>query len=261
MMTASLRPSSAADRLTHSASSALLALLVQALFIGALLLWAVPPLSLPRAEREIIFHFVPATPPAPPVRIIGAPSAPTRKPVASAPTPSSVTAPPSGIAGFGQSLFGCAPGNQDCPKPGDGMAQGQPDDLMGGHSHVKDNARWANAMAHKQTLRMMPGGLLFPLVALGAVLDGSITEPHSAFRDPEQWPDERDPRQFLPRSLDEQDRINDAWNREHATPAADCAPQTGPGASRDRPADARSPCPALPPAPASATSPPRPGSP
>jgi hypothetical protein len=86
---------------------------------------------------------------------------------------------------------------------------------MGGNSHVKDNARWANAMAHKQTLRMMPGGLLFPPVALGAVLDGSIAEPHSAFRDPEQWPDERDPNQFMPRRLDEQERSYDAWHKAH----------------------------------------------
>ena len=87
---------------------------------------------------------------------------------------------------------------------------------MGMPSHVKDNARWANAMAHKQTLPMLPGGMLFPLVALGAVLDGSISEPSSAFRDPEQWPDERDPSQFMPHNLDEQERIYDAWNRAHA---------------------------------------------
>jgi hypothetical protein len=86
---------------------------------------------------------------------------------------------------------------------------------MGGQSHAKDNARWANAMAHKQTLRMMPGGLLFPLVALGAVLDGSIAEPHSAFRDPEQWPNERDPSKFMPRRLDEQERSYDAWRKDH----------------------------------------------
>lgn len=198
-----------------------MALLVQALFITALLLWAVPPLSRVRPEKEIIFHLMPT---APPVRIIG--GAPVRKSVAPAPSPAapSVAAPPSGIAGFGQSLFGCAPENYanltpdaraHCIKPGEGLATNRQPDLMGGNSHVKDNARWANAMAHRQTLRMLPGGMLFPLVALGAVLDGSIAEPHSAFRDPEQWPNETDPSQFMPRSLDEQERIYEAWDKDH----------------------------------------------
>jgi hypothetical protein len=207
-------------------AGALLAMAVQALFVTALLLWAVPPLSRVRPEKEIIFRLAPKAPPAPPARIIG--GAPTRKPVASAPAPSSaapsLAAPLSGVAGFGQSLFGCAPENYanltpdaraHCTKPGEGLAYNRQPDLMGGNSHVKDNARWANAMAHKQTLRMMPGGLLFPLVALGAVLDGSIAEPHSAFRDPEQWPDERDPSQFMPRRLDEQERAYEAWRKDH----------------------------------------------
>ena len=230
-MTASLRPSSAAERLSGRTTGALLAGAVQALFMAALLLWMVPPLLRVRPEKEIIFRLTPIAPPARPVRIIGSPAAPTRKPVASAPVPPpfapsapSVVAPPSGIAGFGQSLFGCAPEHYSdmlpdnqahCPKPGEGMALDPPNDLMDTHSHVKDNSRWANAMAHKQTLPMLPGGMLFPLAALGAVLDGSISEPHSAFRDPEQWPNERDPRQFMPHSLDEQQRIYDAWQKDH----------------------------------------------
>ena len=206
-------------------AGALLAAAVQALFIAALLLWAVPPLSRVREQKEIFFRLVPAAPPA---RIIGAPTAPVRKPVTSAPAPSpaapSLAAPPSGIAGFGQSLFGCAPENYanltpdaraHCIKPGEGLAYNRQPDLMGENSHVRDNARWANAMAHKQTLRMLPGGMLFPLAALGAILDGSITEPHSAFRDPEQWPDERDPSKFMPRSLDEQERSYEAWRKDH----------------------------------------------
>lgn len=230
-MTASSRPSGAAEQLSRRTAGALLALAVQILLVMALLLWAVPPIPRARPEKEIIFHLMPTAPPAPTVRIIGATIAPARKPVASASAPppaaSSMAAPPPGIAGFGQSLFGCAPENYanlppgaraHCVKPGEGMARNQPDDLIGGQSHVKDNARWANAMAHKQILRMLPGGMLFPLVALGAIVDGSITEPHSAFRDPEQWPDERDPRQFMPHSLDEQDRAYDAWRKEHPLP-------------------------------------------
>jgi hypothetical protein len=88
---------------------------------------------------------------------------------------------------------------------------------MGERSHVKDNARWANAMAHKTPV-MLPGGMLFPLVALGAILDGSISEPHSAFRDPEKWPTEKDPNQFMPHSLDEQTRADDAWHKDHPVP-------------------------------------------
>lgn len=228
------------ERLSQRTTGAVLAMTVQALFVTALLWWAVPPLSRIRPQREIIFHLMP-TPPAPPVRIIGA-TAPARKPRPSIPftvapsnvAPSSVSpsAPPSGIAGFGQSLFGCAPENfanrtpdarAHCAKPGEGMALNQPDGLMHGRTHVKDNARWANAMAHKQTLPMLPGGMLFPLVALEAAVDGSITEPSGAFRDPEQWPAERDPQQFMPRSLDEQDHIYDAWRKDHPAPSSPSA--------------------------------------
>ena len=181
------------------------------------------------SQKEIFFRLVPTSPPAPPVRIIG--GAPVHKPLASAPGPllpaPSVPAPPSGIAGFGQSLFGCAPehyanltpdARAHCMKPGEGLAYNRMPDLMGGRSHAKDTARWANAMVHKQPLPMLPGGMLFPLVALGAVLDGSITEPHSAFRDPEQWPNENDPHKFMPHSLDEQERAYDAWRKDHPIP-------------------------------------------
>ena len=144
------------------------------------------------------------------------------------PVAASPPAPPSDLAAFGQALFGCAPEHYadltpdqrgHCPKPGEGLAKNEQPDLMGMPSHVKDNARWANAMAHKQTLPMLPGGMLFPLVALGAVLDGSIAEPHSAFRDPEQWPNERDPDQFMPHNLYDQEHIYDAWRTDHSMPA------------------------------------------
>lgn len=236
-MTASSQPSSAAERLIRHTAGALLAVAVQALFVAALLLWAVPPLSRLREQKEIFFRLVPTAPPAPPLRITGAATGPVRKPMVSAPGPSpaapSMAEPPSDIVGFGQSLFGCAPENYadlmpdrraHCPKPGEGLANKEQPDLMGGHSHVKDNARWANAMAHKQTLPMLPGGMLFPLVALGAVLDGSISEPNGAFRDPEQWPNERDPSQFMPHSLDEQERIYDAWRKDHPIPPPENQP-------------------------------------
>ena len=80
---------------------------------------------------------------------------------------------PSDLRGFGRTLFGCAPEHyadlppeerEHCPKPGESLAY-EPPDLMGGPSHVKDNPRWANALAHKQSPLLLPGGLLFPLVA------------------------------------------------------------------------------------------------
>jgi hypothetical protein len=224
----------ASERLTATwvirdrTSGAVLALLVQASFVLMILLSPsrlAPPHN-PARETILLLH--PQLQPTP--RSIDARGAAPRKtaPIQVLILPNvTPLAPSSGLAGFGRSLFGCAPEHYadlppdekaHCPKPGEGMAVNQPPDLMGGPSHVKDNPRWANAMAHKQTLRMLPGGLLFPLVALGAVLDGSISEPNSAFRDPEQWPNEKDPRQFMRHSLHEQERIYDAWNKEHPVP-------------------------------------------
>jgi hypothetical protein len=228
--------SGASERLTvprvirDRTGGAVLALLVQAGFLLPFLLSSqhpAPPRG-PARETILLLHSLPQTAP----RTIDARGAFPRKttpiqvPILPNITSPSL-APPSGIAGFGRSLFGCAPEHYadllpderaHCSKPGEGMAVNQPPDLMAGPSHVKDNLRWANAMAHKQTLRMLPGGMLFPLVALGAVLDGSISEPNSAFRDPEQWPNERDPRQFMPHDLHEQERVYDAWRKDHPMP-------------------------------------------
>ena len=236
MTTASSPPSGVRDRLKRDhLVGGVLALLVQAGFLLLVLLspsHSTRPASL---ARETLLFFPPPAVPAPstidargPRRKRIAPSATLPvPPIASPPVAASPLAPPSGLAGFGQTLFGCAPEHYadltpdqraHCPKPGEGLANAEQPDLMGRPSHVKDNARWANAMAHKQTLPMLPGGMLFPLVALGAVLDGSISEPHSAFRDPEQWPNERDPGQFMPHSLDEQEHIYDAWRKDHPMP-------------------------------------------
>jgi hypothetical protein len=210
---------------------AALALLVQALFLSMVMLSSRrPPINL---EHETIFLLHPLVKPVPTTidaRSIASPRPRKIVPVTVPVLPLATTpslAPPSGLAGFGQALFGCAPEHYadltpdqraHCPKPGEGLANKEQPDPMDMPSHVKDNARWANAMAHKQTLPMLPGGMLFPLVALGAVLDGSISEPSSAFRDPEQWPNERDPGQFMPHSLDEQEHIYDAWRKDHPIP-------------------------------------------
>jgi len=233
MTTASLQPSNARDRLKrdHLVGGAL-ALLVQAIFLLLVLLSPSHSIRPASPARETLLFFPPLAVLAPitidargPRRKRIAPSATLPvPPMAPPPAAASPLAPPSDLAGFGRALFGCAPEHYadltpdrraHCPKPGEGLANKEQPDLMGMPSHVKDNVRWANAMAHKQVLPMLPGGMLFPLVALGAVLDGSIAEPHSAFRDPEQWPSERDPGQFMPHRLDEQDHINDAWSRDH----------------------------------------------
>lgn len=239
MMTASLRLSSAHNRLTrdHLAGGAL-ALLVQA---GFLLAVALSPThsTRPASQAGETLLFFPPPVPAPStidargqrrkrVAPPGTSAAPPSPPVAASPS-----APD--LAGFGQALFGCAlehyadltPDRRaHCPKPGEGLANKEQPDLMGTPSHVKDNARWANAMAHKQTLPMLPGGMLFPLVALGAVLDGSIAEPSSAFRDPEQWPAERDPNQFMPHNLNEREHAYDAWQKDHPMPPPSSQPAT-----------------------------------
>lgn len=268
MMTASLQPSRVRDRLTRDhLAGGVLALLVQAGFLLLVLLSPSRSTRPANPERETLLFFPPLAVPAPstidargPHRKRSVPSA-TRPAAPMPPVAASPLAPPSDLAGFGQALFGCAPENYadlppdqraHCPKPGEGLAIKEQPDLMGTPSHVKDNARWANAMAHKQTLPMLPGGMLFPLAALGAVLNGSIAEPHSAFRDPEQWPSERDPGQFMPHNLDEQEHVYDAWNRKHAAAAPDCVPGTLPGANK--PTGGRSSCPASPSVPASAAS-------
>jgi hypothetical protein len=134
--------------------------------------------------------------------------------------------PQSDLRDFGRALFGCAPENYaqlspeertHCPKPGEGLALNPPLALPGEErSHVKDNARWANALAHKQSPIHLPGGILFPLATLSAILDGSIAEGSSAFRDPEKWPTyEEAP---MPRHPHEGDRGYEAWRRDSSRP-------------------------------------------
>lgn len=73
--------------------------------------------------------------------------------------------PPSSLQGFGQALNDCAPENyanlpEDqkalCARPGEGVAVQQAPNLMGTPSHVKDEARWANVLAHEQSPPRLP---------------------------------------------------------------------------------------------------------
>jgi len=207
-------PSNADDRsITIRTQGVALALLVQALFLWALL-FATVRHSERIIGRETILTLHP-TPRAEPDTIdarggIGVRPAPGRvAPVPFSPVPQSV--PQGDLRAFGQALRDCAPENyanlppderQHCPKPGEGLALNPPPTLPGEErSHVKGNARWANALAHKQSPILLPGGIFFPLATLGAILDGSITERSSAFRDPQQWGTYKDSGQ-PPRPLD-----------------------------------------------------------
>ena len=212
----------------HRARGAALALLVQIGFLLLLLFSSQRHLTIRSVEHETILRLPPLREISPqtidargaeerPVAPFQIPIVPNIAPPLSSPP---ALAPPSGIAGFGRSLFGCAPERYadlspdekaHCPKPGEGLAVNQPPDLMGDKSHVKDGARWANALAHRQSPLLLPGGFNFPLALLGAVMDGSIADSSSAFRDPEKWstygdaPKVRDPH--------DAERGYEAWRR------------------------------------------------
>src|SRR3954468_20520584 len=146
------------------ASGAALALLVQAVFLLLVLLTPAQRIA-PRIEKETLLLLPPLAPPKPPVTIDArAPStlstaAPVVPPPPQSPPPviTAPLAPPSGIAGFGRSLFGCAPEHYadllpderaHCPKPGEGMAVNQPPDpLAPPRSHAKDEALWQEQYA------------------------------------------------------------------------------------------------------------------
>lgn len=152
--------SSAPPRHTRSfrerAQGAGLALLVQAGFVAMILLSSQrpPPLRNLAHETILFLHPTPRTAPSridargPVQRRIAPFQIPTMPNIARSPN----IAPPSGIAGFGRSLFGCAPEKYAdlppdekarCPKPGEGLAVNQPPDLLKPFkSHSKDEALW-----------------------------------------------------------------------------------------------------------------------
>jgi hypothetical protein len=143
-----------------------LALVVQASFVAIVLLSSQRPTPLSTLAHEtiLILHPTPQTAP----RSIDARGsvrrpAPVIAPVSPAIAPLPPVAPspdiaaPSGIAGFGRSLFVCAPEHYaeltpdertHCPKPGEGMAINQPPDLLNPpKSHAKDEAMWQEQWA------------------------------------------------------------------------------------------------------------------
>ena len=75
--------------------------------------------------------------------------------------------------------------------------------MLGARSHVEDNMRWANALAHERSPLVLPcmGGLdvLCVLRNVAGLTDGSTLDPESSLRDPEQWGTYVDPGEFAPR--------------------------------------------------------------
>jgi len=226
-------PSNASEGLNRTrAQGAVLALLVQAALITTAILSLTRPVFLPRPHHEEATLWLRALPHVTPqAKTIDA-RGPARGRAAPAPAynPLSSTspAPPAGadasnLRAFGRAVFGCAPENfaqllpedrAHCPKPGGDMAY-QPPDPLGGPSHVKNNVRWANALAHKQSPLELPGGVNFPIALLGAILDGSIADSSSDFRDPEKWPIYVDAGKLMPNDLHGQERAYDAWHKDH----------------------------------------------
>ena len=173
----------ASERLTttrairDSARGGALALLVQAVFVAMLVLSSRHPAPLPKAAREtiLLLHALPNVP-SQTIDARGAPSRVRRPaiPLIIPAMPSFKTvpalAPPSGIAGFGRSLFGCAPEHYadlppdekaHCPKPGEGLATNQPPDLLNPpKSHAKDEAMWQEQWAEDHWVPAVcpPGG-------------------------------------------------------------------------------------------------------
>ena len=139
------------------------ALLVQLAFLALFLQPLVPPSRPKTLARELMLLLRPAPEEAVAPRTIVARPAPAL-PLSSPPIPDVqpeaplTIAPPSASAlqGLGRSLFGCAPEaygalsreeRAHCPPPGEGLARGEPPDLIGPtRSHAKDAATWQEAL-------------------------------------------------------------------------------------------------------------------
>jgi hypothetical protein len=168
MLSGAPRRLTATRAIRDRTSGVALSVLVQTGFI--LMMFLSRPVTPPHTrghETILLLHSLPKIAP----RTIDARGAPRR--VAPIPLPvmpnlvPQVLAPPSGIAGFGRSLFGCAPEHYadlppderaHCPKPGEGLAVNQPPDLLNPpKSHAKDEALWLEEQAEKRWTAMCVG--------------------------------------------------------------------------------------------------------
>jgi hypothetical protein len=130
------------------------------------------------------------------------------------------TAPAPDIQGLGRSLFGCAPETYAdlpaeqrarCPKPGGGLAARQAPDLMGGRSHVKDEAHWQEEWARERSPTVLPcmGGVDV-LCLLRKIADGSLAE----MADPRTWP-RYEVKQIPPEDFKKLEDAYAAWHKAH----------------------------------------------
>jgi hypothetical protein len=155
-------PSGARDRLRRDRTvGGALALLVQAMFLLLVLLSPSHHSGHTSLPAESILLIPPLAIPAPTTidargprrRRTAAPALiPVPPPIVAPPAPTTSLAPPSGLAGFGRSLFGCAPERYadltpderaHCPKPGEGLAKNDDRDLVTPpRSRAKLEAMW-----------------------------------------------------------------------------------------------------------------------
>lgn len=175
------------------ALGAALAFSVQALF---LLLVLFSPSHRPKPAgiaRETILFFPPLATPStidargPRRKRAAAPSlVPVPPPIVAPPEAGSPPAPSSGLAGFGRSLFGCAPERYadltpeeraHCPKPGEGLAKNDDRDLLTApRSHAKLEAMWQEQWDedHWMPAACLPG--TFPGAIIGCQISQARAE-------------------------------------------------------------------------------------
>jgi hypothetical protein len=224
--------------------AAILALVIQALLLG-LLLYAfpltAPNRNLARETLLLLPRLVQPPPPAAPSTIDA--RGPVRRPPVFAPpiytappstaAPPGVAAPQPDIQTLGRSLFNCAPENfanlsaEDrarCDRPGEGMAVAQPPNLLGGRSHVKDEAHWQEELAREQSPTVLPcmGGL-----DVLCLLQKIATNKMGDFTDPRSWP-RYDVKQIPPEDFKKIEEAYDAWHKAHREPAAAAPPDSHP---------------------------------
>jgi len=228
-------------KMSQRIASAAAALLLQAGFL--LLLLQAVQLSPIRKElsREVTLTFLPlpavwarpATQASPGIPSLVRPQVAPLTPPASSVIPA---VPPGAIAGFGQALNDCAPENYEnlspdqkahCVRPGQGVAVQEAPNLMGTPSEVKDQARWANALAHEKSPPWLPctsviapefgpgyrASAFDPACLVKEFADGKLTDPMS-------WPT-YETQQFKTEDFYKIEQTYKDWHAEHAKAAAE----------------------------------------
>jgi hypothetical protein len=135
--------------------------------------------------------------------------------------PGNAAAPQPDIRSLGRSLFGCAPETYAnlpaeqrarCPKPGEGLAIREAPNLMGEHSHVKDETHWQEEWARERSPALLPclGGLNV-LCLLEKIAAGKMSD----FTDPRTWP-RYEVKQLPPEDFRKIEDAYNAWHKAHA---------------------------------------------